>query len=106
MSNNTKKIIHYVYQYDSICTRLAHISNDELIWSILINNNGKDDSQQCNYSPEWDVIIPESLPPSEPLSFEEYFPYSLTGHFPMSSQNSPPLQAQNSCFNFRFRKRF
>ena len=48
----------------------AHIVNNELIWSILINNIDIDDPQSCNYSPEWEGEIPESPPPPKPLPFQ------------------------------------
>ena len=49
---------------------LAHISNGELIWHILINNMGHDDPQPCDYYPEWDGEIPKFQPPPPELSPE------------------------------------
>ena len=118
MLNDIRKIIPEVDKSGSFHT-CAHIANDELIWSILINNIGKDDPQPCNYSPEWDGNIPESPPPSEPPPFEDSSsppspqnspspPSPQNSPSPPSPQNSPspPPQAQNSCFNFRIRKFF
>ena len=49
--NNIKKIIPTVDKDGSFNT-WAHIANNEIIWSLLINNLGKDDPQPCDYSPE------------------------------------------------------
>ena len=82
MLNDIRKIIPEVDKFGSFHT-WAHIANDELIWSILINNIGKDDPQPYNCSLEWDGNIPASPLPPESPSFEE--PSS-----PQSPQNSPP----------------
>ena len=48
----------------------AHISNNELVWSILINNIARNDPQPCDYNPEWDGKFPEPRsPPKTPPVF-------------------------------------
>ena len=32
----------------------AYITNDEIIWSILINKIGRNDPHPCKHDPEWD----------------------------------------------------
>ena len=49
-----------------------NVDNNEIIWSILINNIGNDDPKLCNYLPEWEGEIPESSPPSEPLPAKKF----------------------------------
>ena len=51
--DDIRKVIPSVDEYGSFKT-WAHIEKNELLWSILVNNLGKDDPQQCKFSPEWD----------------------------------------------------
>ena len=48
-----KKIIPLVDKNGSFHT-WAHIINNELVWSIFVDNIDIDDPQQCNCSPEWE----------------------------------------------------
>ena len=48
----------------------AYITNDEIIWSILINKIGRNDPHPCKHDPEWDWILPESR--SSPKSTLDY----------------------------------
>ena len=111
MLNSVKKIIPTADKYGSFHTWAAHIANNELVWSILVNNIGLDDPQPCNYSPEWEGEIPESPtppkppPPPEPPPFQSPPPKSSLPHSP-SPHISPPPKTQNSCFSFRIKKLF
>ena len=58
MLNNILKIIPTIDKSGSFHT-WAHIANNELFWSILINNICIDDPQPCNYLSEWKGEIPE-----------------------------------------------
>ena len=110
MLNSVKKIIPTADKYGSFHT-WAHIANNELVWSILVNNIGLDDPQPCNYSPEWEGEIPESptppkpSPPPEPPPFQSPPPKSSLPHSP-SPRSSPSNRTQNTCFSFRIRKLF
>ena len=73
--------------------------------SILINNIDIDDPQPCNYSPEWEVNIPESPPPPEPPPFQSLPPKSSLPHSP-PPHISPPPKTQNTYFTFRIKKLF
>ena len=89
MLNDIKKIIPEVDKSGSFHT-WAHITNDELIWSILSNNTGKNELQHCNYFPKWDDGISESPPSPKSPPFQESSP---PRHSPSPPQNSPPPQA-------------
>lgn len=67
----------------------ACIANDELVWSIWINNVGQNDHQSSNYNPEWDGNIPYSK--SLPLKLFQVFLYLLPKTIP--PQNSPSNNA-------------
>ena len=51
-----------------------HIANNELTWSILINNISRNDPQPCDYDPEWNGEIPEYQPPTSEYSPENSSP--------------------------------
>ena len=38
----------------------AYITNNELLWAILVNNLGRNNPQPSNYFPEWDRGVPEN----------------------------------------------
>ena len=73
--NDIKKIIPIVDKNGSFHT-WAHIANNKLVLSVLINNIGIDDPQSCHYSPEWEGEIPESPPPPERPPFQSHPPKS------------------------------
>ena len=52
----------------------AHIANNELLWSMLVNHLGKDDPQPCNLFLEWDGEIPENNIPQSPSSPHSHSP--------------------------------
>ena len=104
MLNDIKKIIPTVDKYGSFHT-WAQIANNELVWTILVNNIGLDDPPPCNYSPEWEDEIPEHPPPPEPPPFQSPPPNSSLPRFP-SPRITPPPRTQNTSFSFRIRKLF
>ena len=76
--NDIRKIISSV-EDDGSFSSWAHIANNDLVWSIFINNISQNDSHQSGYNPEWDGNIPESksttkIPPSFSLSFSKKSP--------------------------------
>ena len=76
--NYIRKIISSV-KYDGSFNSWAHIANNDLVWYILINNIGQNDSHQSGYNSEWDGNIPESksttkIPPSFSSPFSKKSP--------------------------------
>lgn len=57
--NYIRKIIPSVKDDESF-NSWANIANNELVWSILINNIDQHDPRPSNYDPEWDGNILES----------------------------------------------
>ena len=94
--DDIRKIIPSIDKYDSFKT-WAHIANNELLWSILVNNLGKDDPQPYNFSTEWDIEIPENDPPQSPSSSH---PYSSPSSHPHSSPPFSPLKSPPSVNNY------
>ena len=82
-----RKIIPSV-KVDGYFNSWACIANDELVWSIWINNVGQNDHQSSNYNPEWDGNIPYSK--STPKTLQSF---SLPSPQNNSSSNSPSNNA-------------
>ena len=51
LMNDIRKIISSV-KYDGSFNSWAHIANNDLVWSIFINNIGQNDSLQSGYNTE------------------------------------------------------
>ena len=67
--NDIRKMIPSVKD-DGSFILWAHIANNELVWSILINNIDRNDPQPSDYNPEWDGNTPEpKSTPKPPPSF-------------------------------------
>lgn len=77
MVNDVRNILPSV-ENDESFKLWAHITNDELLWFILINNKGPNDLQPCDYSPEWYDTI---------LKYQHPYPESPLGNLFFSPQN-------------------
>ena len=75
--NDIKKIIPSVEDNGS-CSLWAHIANNKLFWSTLINNIGRKDPQPSDYNPEWDgnALEPNSISKHSP-TFSSPFPENV-----------------------------
>ena len=110
MLNDIKSIVPTVDKYESFHA-WAHITNNELVWSILVMNIGLDNPQPCNYLPKRNGEIsesplpPEPPPPPESHLFQSPPPKFSLPHSP-SPRSAPSHRNQNTCFSFRFRKLF
>ena len=87
MVNGIKKIILGVDEYGSYKS-WAHIANDELLWSILVNNLGRDDPPTRDF-PDTQPLQSRPPPPQPPQT-------------PSPQKSSPRINKYSSNFNNLF----